>query len=200
MPRKGENIRQRKDGRWEGRYLAWDPGKCRKASKSVYAKTYTEAKEKLTAAKTAAHMQQPDTASRSSKEKEIPAENIDLAGIASEWIASVRENKKHSTYVKYSQIYENHLKPIFSGIMTHNLSIGDMAERMSSIDLSSWSLTASVYSVANSILQFAHEKYGTPYSRISPKRSCRKARPIEIFTLAEQRRLLRELYQGLLLF
>ncbi|XOQ44477.1 MAG: MORN repeat protein [Clostridium sp.] len=41
MPRRGENIYKRKDGRWEGRVLNYD-GKY----KYVYAKTYKEVKEK----------------------------------------------------------------------------------------------------------------------------------------------------------
>ena len=41
MPRRGENIYKRKDGRWEGRILKPD-GKYQ----YVYAKTYKEIKEK----------------------------------------------------------------------------------------------------------------------------------------------------------
>ena len=47
MPKRGENIRKRKDGRWEGRYkkLPISNGKSKYAS--VYGKTYKEVKEKL---------------------------------------------------------------------------------------------------------------------------------------------------------
>lgn len=45
MPRHGENIYKRKDGRWEGRYK--QDGFSQKY-KYVYASTYKEAKEKLT--------------------------------------------------------------------------------------------------------------------------------------------------------
>ena len=49
MARKGENIRKRKDGRWEGRYSV----KINNHSKtrSVYAATYLEVKQKLAKAK-----------------------------------------------------------------------------------------------------------------------------------------------------
>ena len=43
MPRTGNNIYRRKDGRWEGRYRYKGTSKY----KSVYGKTYTEVKEKL---------------------------------------------------------------------------------------------------------------------------------------------------------
>ena len=46
MPRRGENIYKRKDGRWEGRYI-----KCRINGNArygyVYARSYKEVKDKL---------------------------------------------------------------------------------------------------------------------------------------------------------
>ena len=51
MPRKGENIRKRKDGRWEGRYTAGhDPETSRAIYKNVFGRTPAEAKAKLKAA------------------------------------------------------------------------------------------------------------------------------------------------------
>lgn len=51
MPRRGENIRKRKDGRWEGRYYTLDLQSGRKVTHSVYAMSYGEVKEKLSIAK-----------------------------------------------------------------------------------------------------------------------------------------------------
>lgn len=47
MPRKGENIYRRKDGRWEGRYIEsrTPPGKAN--YRSIYGKSYREVKAKL---------------------------------------------------------------------------------------------------------------------------------------------------------
>ena len=47
MSRRGENIRKRKDGRWEGRYIeSYDiSGKAK--YKSVYAHTYNEVRLKM---------------------------------------------------------------------------------------------------------------------------------------------------------
>ena len=52
MPKKGENIRKRKDGLWEGRYPSGVTDSGRTKYASVYAKSYAEVKEKLLAAKT----------------------------------------------------------------------------------------------------------------------------------------------------
>lgn len=47
MPRRGENIYKRKDGRWEGRYIKdYLNGKAHYGY--VYAITYVEVKQKLT--------------------------------------------------------------------------------------------------------------------------------------------------------
>ena len=46
MPRRGDNIRKRKDGRWEARFPKDDDGNHSKRYCSVYGKTYQEAKEK----------------------------------------------------------------------------------------------------------------------------------------------------------
>lgn len=47
MPKRGENIRKRKDGRWEGRYKKGRDFKGAIIYGSVYGKTYREVKEKL---------------------------------------------------------------------------------------------------------------------------------------------------------
>lgn len=52
MSRRGENIRKRKDGRWEGRYIkGYDSKKQKARYASVYGKTYAETKQKLDEAK-----------------------------------------------------------------------------------------------------------------------------------------------------
>lgn len=46
MPKRGEHIHKRKDGRWEARYKCGISVAGKTLYKSVYAKTYAEAKEK----------------------------------------------------------------------------------------------------------------------------------------------------------
>ena len=47
MPRKGENIYKRKDGRWEGRYISAYNSAGKAVYKSIYGKSYTEVKLKM---------------------------------------------------------------------------------------------------------------------------------------------------------
>ena len=51
MPRKGENIYKRKDGRWEGRFIRQKISGIAKYS-YVYGKSYSEVKKKLELKKT----------------------------------------------------------------------------------------------------------------------------------------------------
>jgi hypothetical protein len=44
MPRHGENIRKRKDGRWEARYAASHDHNGKTVYKSVYGNSYEEVK------------------------------------------------------------------------------------------------------------------------------------------------------------
>ena len=46
MPRKGENIYKRKDGRWEGLYICYYDAQNKAKYTSVYGKTYSEVKQK----------------------------------------------------------------------------------------------------------------------------------------------------------
>ena len=47
MPKKGENIYKRKDGRWEGRYIKSRDRSGKIKYGYVYAKTYRDAKRRL---------------------------------------------------------------------------------------------------------------------------------------------------------
>ena len=47
MPRKGENIFKRKDGRWKGRYIKAHTLQGKALYGYVYARTYKDVKQKL---------------------------------------------------------------------------------------------------------------------------------------------------------
>jgi len=47
MPKRGENIRKRKDGRWEGRYISGYKPDGEAKYQSIYGKSYLETKRKL---------------------------------------------------------------------------------------------------------------------------------------------------------
>ena len=47
MPKKGENIYKRKDGRWEGRYIRFRNVGGKPEYGYIYGKSYAEVKQKL---------------------------------------------------------------------------------------------------------------------------------------------------------
>ena len=101
MSRKGENIYKRKDGRWEGRYVRCYDENERPKYGYVYAKTYTEAKNKLIERKGAVNESGAvfDTGS------------CLYTDVLDAWLQSSRINIKESTYARYIQLVESHIRP-----------------------------------------------------------------------------------------
>lgn len=94
MPKRGENIYKRKDGRWEGRYK---PDGISQKYKYVYAHSYKEIKEKLAKPKIASPL--------------INNEKVLITSICEQWLEFKRNDIKESTYIKYRNIILNHIKP-----------------------------------------------------------------------------------------
>lgn len=137
MPRRGENIRKRKDGRWEGRYSFCDAVSGKRRTRSVYAKTYGEVRTKLAtakeqaAAKQQAMARQQTTAKERAAAKQLAtaeeraaakqqageirkpgnraADQITFGEAAGEWLKRVEETKKYATYIKYGSVYRKYL-------------------------------------------------------------------------------------------
>lgn len=58
MPRRGENIYKRKDGRWEGRYIADRKPDGKAVYRSIYGTSYAQVRERLTAVREETHKRQ----------------------------------------------------------------------------------------------------------------------------------------------
>lgn len=113
MPRKGENIYKRKDNRWEARYIKGRTGEGSAYYGYCYAKSYREVKEKVTRAKSALSSVRTGT-NRENHRK--------LSSCCDDWLLLKRDRVKESTYVKYSIIIENHIKPKFGGYSLSDLN------------------------------------------------------------------------------
>ena len=97
MPKKESNIYHRYDGRWEGRFHISGTKKY----KSVYGKTYSEAKEKL-------HKLQCENSISESKCR------LSFNDIAQKWFAYEKSKVKASTLCCYKNKLDNHIMPFFS--------------------------------------------------------------------------------------
>ena len=107
---RGENIRQRKDGRWEGRFR-----KVRKDGKkvqgSVYGSSYREVKNKLIQIKAEQILMSEHLAKSGGSCMARTSETY--AAIAEEWLLSVIPTLKPATISKYRSTLEHLLLPRF---------------------------------------------------------------------------------------
>lgn len=102
MPRRGENIYKRKDGRWEGRFKSTE-GKYI----SVYARSYREVRLRLEERRQQA---QPNP------------RPMTVARLCWEWLAASERRLKPSSYVKYHSAIEGHIVPLLGGQSIHTLT------------------------------------------------------------------------------
>lgn len=191
MGRHGENIRKRSDGRWEARYMTYEEEKGKKVYHSVYGYTYEEAK-----AKRAAIVRMSDDPSKkadTSDQKCRMHQDMLFETAAENWFVSIKSRQKPSTYEKYHIIYHCYLEKTFGKTALSQITENAVKEKLPCEDLSD-SLTKSIYCVLNRILQYASGQYSItlPTIRRPTTDTCRKT--VEVFTKAEQARLLSAVY------
>lgn len=100
MPRKGENIYKRKDGRWEGRYIKARSKTGKAVYGYVYAPTYKEAKRKRSQAIINIEANQTTIC----KVPETTMPTCFIRKLANDWMNSIQSQIKKSSYVKYYNI------------------------------------------------------------------------------------------------
>ena len=121
MPRKGENIFKRKDGRWEGRYIKrYTAGKA--VYGYVYGKTYKEAKENKATAM-ASLSTEPSRSQRN-----MPEQNPSIEEVAVRWLNDLKTTRKASTIVKYSNQLDTHIIPQLGNIRIDEVSNEDIVD------------------------------------------------------------------------
>ncbi|MCI9141222.1 MAG: site-specific integrase [Lachnospiraceae bacterium] len=201
MARHGENIRKRIDGRWEARYQVYDPEKGRKIYRSVYGSTYEEAKKKRADALWAATQ-------TAEKESALVSENISEDGVksykrtlfsqaANEWLEKVSDNRRHSTYIKYANVYRIHLEGILGSCPLSDMTDRKLQEKISdhlSKEGLSDSIRKSICCVVNQILEFAGRKYSFHIPPLKPATAKPVRKPVETLVKSEQLRLLASIY------
>ena len=176
MPRKGENIYKRKDGRWEARYH-----KSRNADGSirygyVYARSYTEVKNKLVRKQKEISIINPPVGSNSIRT---------FASTAGEWLVYKTPFLKDASVSKYSNIIHVHLIPFFQEQSVHSITYQKVEEFYNSLHMKTTTkgttlspkTTLDIISVMKSILLYANTKGYTrflPLIRFKAKISVKK--------------------------
>lgn len=194
MPRKGENIYKRKDGRWEGRYLKRTPdGQSRYGY--VYARTYRDVKEKLRKAAAQWEAAPPKTKD----------DALLLSAAALRWENNIAQQVKESTHVKYHVILQNHILPALGDISVEDMS-HEIIESFSTRLLRGEGpkgrplaprTVSDILSVLRSVLRFARRSGAIVPCDGSSVRIRRPAVDIRVLTRQEQELLCRYLYNNI---
>lgn len=190
MSRRGENIRKRKDGRWEGRYYTTEPETGKNISHSVYARTYGDVKEKLLLLK---NMPEHVPKERRAEGK------ISFGEVAEEWLIVIRKGRKPATYMKYRMIYEKHIKEKLADCQFSELSGEVLSEALQEKESEAFSdsLLRSISCVLNQILSYATVHYHVEQLHYSAQKRKTKDSHCLILNQTEQGKLLQYLYRDM---
>jgi len=99
MPRRGDNIRKRKDGRWEARYIRQDGDKVPPKYCSVYGRSYQEAKKKR------------DEIMKQEKPQASKNPTVVFRDVLNVWQESNKIRLKESSVSRYQNLIETHILP-----------------------------------------------------------------------------------------
>ena len=100
MSKKGENIRKRADGRWEGRYRNGYGKNGRPRYSSVYGKTYGEVRKKLSDTRNAKNVYSP-----------LLSKSVTFGDASARWLNANGVRLKEATKSKYAFMLNRHILP-----------------------------------------------------------------------------------------
>jgi integrase len=185
MPKKGENIRRRKDGYWEGRYPNGVDEQGRKKCGSVYGKTYAEAKQKLLAAKSG------QMAQRRSQQRSFDE-------VLREWLDTQALRNKPATQVKFGNLISGHIAPALGGVPLAQISTARLTKflqeqsangRLDGQGGLSASTLQALALILKSVLDYAAQERYIPPMALSLKYPEVKREPAKAFSVKQQEQL-----------
>ena len=121
MARRGENIRKRKDGRWEGRYIKARTSEGKIQWGYVYGTVYAEVKRVLIQKKAEAGFYK------------LKRTDLTFEALAEVWLHSLRNSIKESTYAHYSYTLHKYLLPVLSKVPVTSLDESFLEQAMQQI-------------------------------------------------------------------
>ncbi len=197
MPRRGENIYKRKDGRWEGRYIKSRSATGKAIYGYVYAHTYKETKEKLTAR---ISVQNESTVKISSH---VMCEFFQT--IAMDWFDSTKSQVKESTSNKYWNILNSYVLPAFGEKELQEITYDYINERCNQLLISggqkgqglSPKTVSDILSLIRSILQYALQQGKTLSCDARSIHVKRHMKELRVLSTSEQQKLCKYLKSDL---
>ena len=121
MAKRGENIRRRKDGRWEGRYIKSRTSERKPVWGYVYGSAYADVKEILIRKKAEAGFYA------------LSRTELIFRELAEQWLASIRVSIKESSFSHYQYTLRKYILPVLKDVRVSNLSENILEQAMQAI-------------------------------------------------------------------
>lgn len=184
MAKRGSNIYKRKDGRFEGRVHVGFKADGSKKYKSVYGRTLSEVKDKMSQLYSV------------KSEKETSMLKLTVREATEEWLSAARLRVKESSYANYANIVNKHILPVLGGTYIASLTTSKINEFISS-KLTSGKLSGKgglsaksvrdIMTVYRSIERYAYNEYGIRETNFTmPKTDSQKT---DILNISERKLL-----------
>ncbi|MCM1508451.1 MAG: site-specific integrase [Ruminococcus flavefaciens] len=184
MSRKGSNIYKRKDGRYEGRVPVGYRENGSLKYKSVYARTLSEVKEKMTQFYSVR------------QEQTVSSLKLTVREAAEQWLCSAKLRVKESSFANYSNIVIKHILPTlggeyFSGLTTQKLN-NFVHSKLKSGRLDgrgglSAKTVRDIMRVYHSIEQYAVQEYGVKSTHFTMPKV--EGKQLDVLNSIERKRL-----------
>lgn len=184
MPKRGENIYKRKDGRWEGRYIKERiEGKIKYGY--IFAKSYKEVKNKLL------------DVIKEKYEENSYGSGGSFGETADIWLNSIKSQLKESSAVKYINLLNTYIFPEFKYRIIADISRNEIYEFAMKLlvcggkkknGLSSKTVT-NIMSVIRSIFKFASVEMGYSVADIDKIAIKQQQTKMRVLSYSEQQRL-----------
>lgn len=177
MPRRGENIYKRKDGRWEARFVKEITIDGKKKYGSVYGHSYSEVKQKQKI-----HIFNPQI---------IETKNFaTVESIMKNWLYLTKHKTKYSTFVKYETIINNHIIPELGKINVSMLTGKHISEFTDKLIGSFATATVNnILIVLEMGFDYAEEEYNIKCPKISLLKQTKQE--MRVLSRSEQQTLIR---------
>jgi len=184
MPRRGENIRKRKDNRWECRCIVGHTPEGKAVYKSLYGRSYAEVKEK--------RKKNQGTAESQKTEVIFSLQGIPVQMVCAGWLEEIRIQVKSSTYGRYHDTVHTHIVPYFQNMGANQLT-GETVNAFIRNKFDSGLSGKTIYDIVLILLQIVEygecKQYirGFDYNNICLPKVQKKQAPV--LTVADENRL-----------
>ena len=179
MPKRGENIYKRKDGRWEGRYIRGRSPSGRAEYGYVYARSYRECRAKR------------QQRLESLQELSAKTSSLTLNQAAERFLADKQDDLKRSTLARYTYVLKRYILPVFGAVLLSQLTANQISEflrRLQKNGLSGKS-ARDVGVLLKSILRYSAKKLDCPSPGMTVELPAYRRKQIDIFYPDEIQRL-----------